>query len=66
MEKAKKEGVTLKAILMYSMRKYIEGKMKLDLVSADEESEPEVEELIFNNKELNLKAAKIAKLLEEK
>ena len=61
MEKAKSEGITLKALLTYSMRSFVEGRMKLDIVSTQEE--PEVEELIFNNKKLNEKAIKLAKLL---
>ena len=61
MEKAKKEGITLKAFLTYSMRSYVEGKMKLDLVATN--NEPEVEELIFDNKKIHEKAAKLAKLL---
>lgn len=61
MQKAKEEGITLKAFLTYSMKKYIEGKMKLDLITSDDE--PEVAELNFNNKGIEQKAEKLARLL---
>lgn len=61
MEKAKHEGITLKALLTYSMRSFVEGRMRLDIVSAHQE--PEVEELIFNSKEINSRAKRLARLL---
>lgn len=61
MQKAKSEGITLKALLTYSMRSFVEGKMKIGLVVAS--SETDVEEIIFHDKKLNEKAKKLAKLL---
>lgn len=61
MEKAKREGITLKALLTYSMRSFVEGKMKLDLVSTI--GEVDVGEMMFTDKRLNEKAKKLAKLL---
>lgn len=61
MQKAKSEGITLKALLTYSMRSFVEGKMKLGIMATN--SETDVEEIIFNNKKLNDKARKLAKLL---
>lgn len=60
LEKAKKEGVTLKTVLLYSMKAYVEGKIHFGIVN---EEEAEVEEIIFNNIETQKKAEKLAKLL---
>ncbi|MBI5414894.1 hypothetical protein HZA38_05275 [Candidatus Peregrinibacteria bacterium] len=61
MEKAKKEGITLKTLLVYSMRSFVEGEITLHLISTTEE--PEVEEIIFDDMQLNEKAKKLTKLL---
>lgn len=61
LEKAKKEGITLKALLIYAMKGFVEGKIVLTIDSFHEE--PEVEELHFDDKELNRKAAQLAQLL---
>lgn len=61
LEKAKNEGLTLKAFLIYAMKSYVEGKISFHLVAT--ESEPDVEELIFSDKKIHDKAKKIAQLL---
>ncbi|MEK7672405.1 MAG: hypothetical protein AAB373_00830 [Patescibacteria group bacterium] len=62
LEKAKREGITLKALLVYAMKGFIDGKISLGLVIPNE-NEPDVEEIFFDDKQINLKAAKLAKLL---
>jgi hypothetical protein len=61
LEKAKQEGVTLKAVLTYAMKNFVEGKFTFDLVQTN--ANPEVEELTFDDKALNKKTRKLAKLL---
>lgn len=61
LEKAKAEGITLKALLVYAMKSFIEGKIRFDLVAPA--AEPDVEELFFTDKQLQAKAARLAKLL---
>ena len=60
LEKAKSEGITLKAILVYSMKGFVEGKINFGLIQSQE---PEAEELHFKNPSLYKKALKLAKLL---
>jgi len=43
LQKAKNEGITLKTLLVYAMKGFVDGKISLGLTFAD--SEPEVEEL---------------------
>lgn len=61
LEKAKSQGITLKALLTYAMRGFVEGKISLSIATS--EQEPEVEELFFEDKKLNTAATKLAKLL---
>lgn len=61
LEKAKSQGITLKAFLTYAMKGFVEGKISLSIDTSDQE--PEVEELIFRDKELNAKAMQLARLL---
>ena len=61
LEKAKNEGITLKTLLVYTMKGFVDGKISLSIASVSEE--PDVEELIFAGKSINEKAAKIAELL---
>ncbi|KKQ72192.1 MAG: hypothetical protein UT33_C0005G0113 [Candidatus Peregrinibacteria bacterium GW2011_GWC2_39_14] len=61
LEKAKREGITLKTLLIYAMKGFVAGKISLGIEVF--EKEPEVEEIIFNDKDINAKAAKLAKLL---
>lgn len=61
LEKAKSQGITLKALLTYAMKGFVEGKISLTLDTSDQE--PEVEELFFEDAKLNTAAAKLAKLL---
>lgn len=62
LEKAKKEGITLKTVLIYSMKNYVEGKVEFYLFPKYEE--PEVHEVVFIDKKLRSKADKLAKLLQ--
>lgn len=61
LEKAKSEGISLKTLLVYSMKAYVEGKISLGIKIADEESD--LEEMVFDDEHLNEKALKLAKLL---
>ncbi len=61
LKKAKSQGITLKALLTYAMRGYVEGKISLSIETSDQE--PEVEELFFEDEKLNAAASKLAKLL---
>ncbi len=60
LEKARGEGVTLKAILLYSMKAYVDNKIHFGVMN---EVEPEIEEVIFDNLKIQEKAAKLARLL---
>ena len=61
LEKAKRQGITLKALLTYAMKGFVDGKISLSIDTSDQE--PEVEELFFDDQKLNATAAKLAKLL---
>ncbi|MEK9159378.1 MAG: hypothetical protein AAB383_01475 [Patescibacteria group bacterium] len=61
LEKAKSQGITLKALLTYAMKGFVDGKISLSIDTSDQE--PEVEELFFDDQKLNATAAKLAKLL---
>ncbi|MBI4127247.1 hypothetical protein HY463_00905 [Candidatus Peregrinibacteria bacterium] len=61
LEKAKSEGITLKAFLIFAMKSYVDGKISLGIETID--SEPDVELIRFNDKSIYEKAEKIAKLL---
>lgn len=61
LEKAKQEGITLKTLFIYTMKSFVEGKISLGIEM--NEQEPEIEEVVFTDKSLNTKAAKLAKLL---
>lgn len=61
LEKAKLEGITLKALLTYAMKGFVEGKISLTIDAS--EVEPDVEEIFFEDKAINEKAAKLAQLL---
>jgi len=61
LEKAKSQGITLKALLTYAMRGFVDGKISLSIDTS--EQEPEVEELFFEDEKLNAAATKLAKLL---
>ena len=60
LEKAKEEGITLKALLTYALKNFVKGKLDFDLVQTDGS---DVEEIIFEDKELLKKAKKLANLL---
>lgn len=61
LEKAKSQGITLKAFLVYAMSGFVDGKIALSIDVS--EGEPEVEELLFTDKTINSKAKKLARLL---
>jgi hypothetical protein len=61
LEKAKSQGITLKAFLVYAMSGFVDGKITLSIGMAD--TEPEVEEVIFADAAINSKAKKLARLL---
>ena len=60
MKKTKEKGITLKSVLVLSMKAFVEGKIDLGLVGIEEE---EVEELYFDSSAINEKAKKLAILL---
>lgn len=62
LHKAKKEGITLKTVLIYSMKNYVTGKFAFDLISTHEE--PEVQEIAFVDRKLRSKGKRLAKLLQ--
>ncbi|MDX9970765.1 MAG: hypothetical protein RBS56_02555 [Candidatus Gracilibacteria bacterium] len=61
LKKAKIEGITLKALLTYSMKSFVEGDLSFRLLSKDKE--PLIEELFFDDPELMKKAQRVADLL---
>ncbi len=61
LEKAKKEGITLKTLLIYAMKGFVEGKISLGLETKNTNSD--IEEIVFNDSEINNKAKKIADLI---
>lgn len=61
LQKAKNEGITLKALLTYAMKSFVEGEISLGLTIINKEQD--VEEFIFDSKSINEKAAKLTKLL---
>ncbi len=61
LEKAKQDGVTLKAVLIYAMKGFVDGRISLDLrVSGVEQ---DVEEWQFTDRQINEQATKLAALL---
>jgi hypothetical protein len=61
LEKARREGITLKTLLIYAMKAFVEGKISLGIQASG--SNNEIEELNFSDSDINEKAAKLAKLL---
>ena len=61
LNKAKSEGITLKAFLTYAMRSFVDGKISLAIDVSQKEAD--VEEIVFSDRDLNLKAEKLANLL---
>lgn len=60
MKKAKEKGLTLKALLVFSMQAFVDGKIDLGIVSAENN---DVEEIKFKSKSINENAEKLANLL---
>lgn len=61
LEKASQNGITLKTLLVYAMKGFVDGKLSFQLTASV--SEPILEELYFTDKQLHNKAQKLAKLL---
>lgn len=61
LSKAKSEGLTLKTVLVFALKGYVDNKIKFGLEV--DNHEPEVEELHFNDPRLHKLSAKIVKLL---
>ncbi len=59
MNKAKNEGITLKAVLTHSLKGYVEGKISFGMQT----KEPDVEEFNINDKDILAKATRISNLL---
>ncbi|MEK7545077.1 MAG: hypothetical protein AAB551_03015 [Patescibacteria group bacterium] len=60
LEKTKREGLTLKAVLLYSMKAYLENQIRFGILH---DQEVDVEEVFFDDKKIHSKARKLAKLL---
>ena len=60
LKKAKSQGISLKTLLVYAMKSFVEGKIGLSLEPLEE---PEIEEMHFDDKAINAKAKKLARLL---
>lgn len=61
LQKAKKDGITLKTILVYSMKAYVDNKIHFGITDANE---PEVEEVFFDDADIQRKAVRMEKLLQ--
>lgn len=61
LEKAKSEGITLKALLVGTMRDFVEGRISFGITPR--RLEPDVEEIVFTDEGVNQKAATLARLL---
>jgi len=59
--KAKEDGLSLKAVIVMSLKAYSDGKLNFGAV----ESSPEVERVDFNSKELDEKAKELGVLLKK-
>lgn len=61
MQKAKSEGVTLKAVLVQAMKGYVDGKMSFSLVA----TEPQIQEIQLRDPELEKAAKALALVLKQ-
>ncbi|MSR67793.1 hypothetical protein EXS65_03150 [Candidatus Peribacteria bacterium] len=61
LEKAKSQGITLKAFLTYAMKGFVDGTIRLTIDITDRDID--VEELHFEDELLQEKAKKMARLL---
>lgn len=61
MQKAKQEGLPLKTLFIYAMKGFVDGTISLKI--GEKETEPEIEEVYFDDKEIIKKAEKLAALL---
>jgi len=60
MKKAKEIGLPLKSVLVFAMEAFVEGKIKLGIISP---SKDDIEELNFDSDSVNKNAEKLANLL---
>jgi hypothetical protein len=63
MQKAKMEGLTLKAVLIAAMEGFVDSRIKFGILP---EIEPEVEEMHFEDAEILSASEKLVKLLRKK
>ena len=62
LKKASQEGISLKTLLVYAMKGFVDGKISFNITATP--SEPTVEELYFKDKSIHTYAAQITKLLQ--
>ncbi|MDP2630558.1 MAG: hypothetical protein Q8P56_04070 [Candidatus Uhrbacteria bacterium] len=62
LEKARNEGITLKALLTLAMKNFVEGKLAFDLRAVPEE--PDVEEVFFDSPRIQRNVKKIDRVFE--
>lgn len=60
LKKASHEGITLKTLLVYAMKGFVDGKITFGLTATQENAE----EIYFQDKAIHAKAARLAKLLQ--
>ncbi len=60
-ERAREEGISLKTLFVFSMKSFVDGKIKVGITAPQE---AEVEEFSIEDKTLRVKAKKLAKLLQ--
>lgn len=60
--KAKKDGLSLKTVLVYALKGFIAGQITFGLNTVNTESK--IEEIYFSDPSINSKAKKLAKLLQ--
>ena len=59
--KAKQEGLSLKTVLVYTLKGFVSGQINFSLNTS--KSESEIAPINFDNPSINAKADKLAKLL---
>lgn len=60
LQKARQEGITLKAILVYSMKAFVDGNIHFGIMSKEED---DVEEIFFDDEAIKLRTKKLEALL---
>lgn len=59
-ERAREEGITLKTLFIFSMKSFVDGKIKVGITAPQE---TEVEEFFIEDQDLRAKTKKLVKLL---